>query len=279
MKKCPVCHVESVKWKFTVKGYPIHECKQCGLGLTEVPQEMDILSIYDDSYFQGGQVDGYIDYLGSEKILRKQFAEELSQLQKHANNSHRSLLEIGCAYGFFLEEAKKRFEVKGLEVAESAVAFCRTRGLDVSPGILDNAQIDKMDKFDVVCFFDVIEHVTDPEEFLSSVARITSKGGIIMFTTGDFKSLISRIMGKKWRLMTPPQHLFFYTRKSIEKLLENAGFQLVELTSPSRIVPMELFFYQLNRITGIRIPWLEKKFKGGIRINPLDIMRVIAVKK
>jgi SAM-dependent methyltransferase len=66
------------------------------------------------------------------------------------------LLEIGCAYGFFLEEARRFYDVAGIEIADAAVAFCRNRGLAVINGVAEEAVFTQFGMCDVIVLLDVI---------------------------------------------------------------------------------------------------------------------------
>jgi SAM-dependent methyltransferase len=259
-------------------GYPIRRCNECGLGSTGLSVNFDPTGIYSKDYFSGGHSDGYADYVGSEPVLRKEFRSAL----RHLNTAGRrdgKLFEIGCAYGFFLLEALRTFQVSGVEMCEEAAAHCRARGLDVSTGIADEAEFARKGLFDVVVMLDVIEHLADPWQVLRLAHRHLNPGGHLLITTGDWDSLASRVMGPSWRLMTPPQHVFFFSRKNMHTILARAGFRILEFTRPGKLVPVNLALYQMSRMLGAKprtVPFLNNV---GLPINLLDAMRVIAVRE
>lgn len=277
---CPICIQSRTKFLFKKCNFNIYKCTICGLGMTDIPSDFDLLSIYNEDYFQGQQVDGYADYIGSESVLRKEFNRDVNLLLSQVEHKTKKprLLDIGSAYGFFLEEAKEYFEVQGLEVAAEAVAFSKKRGLQVTEGILDAKNTAQIGKFDVVTFLDVIEHVPNPNEFFQNIDKITHKGSKILLTTGNFGSLFSRITGKFWRLMTPPQHAYFYTRKSLIDLLKRHGFEVDLIVSPSKIVPVDLIFFQVSRILGFRIKTPRFLKNRDIKVNLFDTLKIVASK-
>lgn len=277
---CPICIQSRTEFLFKKCNFDIYKCTSCGLGMTDIPSDFDLLSIYNEDYFQGKQVDGYADYIGSESVLRKEFHRDVNLLLSQVEHKTKKprLLDIGSAYGFFLEEAKEYFEVQGLEVAAEAVAFSKKRGLQVTEGILDSTNAAQIGKFDVVTFLDVIEHVPNPNEFFQNIDKITHKGSKILLTTGNFGSLFSRITGKYWRLMTPPQHAYFYTRKSLIDLLKSHGFEVDLIVSPSKIVPIDLIFFQVSRILGFRIKTPRFLKNRDIKVNLFDTLKIVASK-
>jgi SAM-dependent methyltransferase len=276
---CPNCVNSNIIFLYKRNGFDIYQCHSCRMGITNIPEDFNLLSIYNEDYYQGRQDDGYSDYIGSETSLRKEFQRDVKLLLKQFDNKKKlTLLEIGCAYGFFLEESKAHFEVQGIEVAKDAVEFCKSRGLKVLEGVLDRKQCERFEKFDIITFLDVIEHIPNPNEFFNNLNLITKSGSKLLITTGDFGSLFSKLTGKHWRLMTPPQHVFFYTRKSITKLLNTHGFEVNLIYTPSKIVPFDLIFFQLRRIIGLNIKTPKFLKDKEIKINLFDSMKVIATK-
>src|SRR4029078_1499335 len=110
------------------------------------------------------------------------------------------LLDVGCAYGFFLPEARRNFDVSRIEPAPAAAAHCRQQGLNVLTGVADEASLDNLGKMDVIVLLDVIEHLPEPYETLALCARHLNPDGVILLTTGDFGSPLARWMGASWRL-------------------------------------------------------------------------------
>jgi 2-polyprenyl-3-methyl-5-hydroxy-6-metoxy-1,4-benzoquinol methylase len=131
---------------------------------------------------------------------------------------------------------------------------------------------------DVVVMVEVIEHLRHPLEVLRIASRNLNSGGHILISTGDWHSALSRLMGSAWRLMTPPQHLFFFSPQTIDSILSRAGFRVVHFSRPAKFVPLSQAVFQLTRILGL--PSRKASFLGRypLPINLFDAMRVIAVK-
>jgi SAM-dependent methyltransferase len=279
VKYCPVCASESgQKYCYTKLDFSILKCTGCGLGSTHLEPTFNPLQIYSEAYFHGKLKDGYVDYTGSESVLRNEFRRVLRSLNSVGRTSGK-LLEIGCAYGFFLLEAQGRFEVSGLEVSDEAVAFCKSRRLNVKQGTVTEQFLAEKGPFDVVVMLDVIEHVADPEELLTLVHRYLRPRGHLLITTGDWASLLSRLMRSSWRLMTPPQHLFFFSKLTLQSLLERLGFRVLEFSHPGKLVPLSLVLFQLMRILGLKQKTLSRFSQIAIPINLFDAMRFIAVRE
>jgi SAM-dependent methyltransferase len=269
---CPACGRPTPQRFLYAKNHcDIFQCEACGLGRSQATQ-FDPATYYTADYFSGAHADGYGDYVGSEPVLRKEFSRTVDVIRRHRESG--KLLELGCAYGFFLHEASRFFSVAGIELAEDAAAHARRTGLDVVSGVANAATVARFAPLDVVVLLDVIEHLPDPRATLALATQHLAPGGIIAITTGDFASLYARLAGPRWRLMTPPQHLWFFTPESFRRLAAGLGLTVERLEHPGKIVPLSLIAFQLKRMLGWR-GRAGSVSSVGLPVNLFDAMRVI----
>jgi len=269
---CPACGRATAQTHLYSKhGCDILRCRECGLGRSET-SGFDPARYYTRDYFSGQHADGYGDYLGSEPVLRREFARTVEVIRRHRAGGR--LLELGCAYGFFLQEAKPFFDVAGIEIAEDAAAHARAAGLNVITGIADEAKLAALGPMDVIVLLDVIEHLPHPRDTLALATRHLNPGGIIVITTGDFSSLYARLTGSHWRLMTPPQHLWFFTPESMRRMAGGLGLRVAALDHPGKVVPLSLILFQLRRMLGLTGSGAAASALG-LPVNLFDAMRVI----
>jgi SAM-dependent methyltransferase len=213
------------------------------------------------------------------EVLHSQFQQDVALLNKLGAKRGR-LLELGCAYGFFLDQAKDYYEVSGVELCEAAVQACKARGhLDVYHGQVSKESLARFEKVDVVVMLDVIEHLADPLEALEAAADKLNVGGLLLLTTGDFASLLARVAGSRWRLMTPPQHLWFFTPRSFEVLSSRLHMEVIYLDHPWKRVPFGLIIYQLCRFLSIQPTLPAWVHRFGIPVNLFDAMRIVFRKR
>ncbi|MEM6797257.1 MAG: class I SAM-dependent methyltransferase [Acidobacteriota bacterium] len=279
MRRCATCLGPRVHRRlFEKSGFPIVACAECGHGSTVVPPDFDPGSIYTGSYFEGGQADGYFEYAASEPVLRGEFRRALRHLQRWAPQEGR-LLELGCAYGFFLSEATRAgYDCVGIELSEDAARRGREAGLDIRSDPHLPSALEGEEPFDAAVLLDTIEHVEDPANTVGQIRDALAPGGALLVTTGDFASWPSRLFGSRWRLMTPPQHLSFFTRASLIQLIENAGFEVLSADRGWKLVPLGLILFQLRR-TGLPVPRLPAASRLGLPIPLFDIARIVARRK
>jgi SAM-dependent methyltransferase len=273
LRDCPACaQFTEQRLLYSLNGCNILRCTTCGLGQAEAPA-FDPASYYTGRYFSGAQSDGYADYLAAEPVLRREFAKTVVFIRQWCNGGR--LLEIGCAYGFFLHEAKKYFDVSGIELAADAAIYCQRSGLSVLPGVADENALDRDKKVDVIVMLDVIEHLPDPRGTLVLLSRHLGPGGIIVITTGDFGSVAARLCGRYWRLMTPPQHLWFFGRETISRLAGSLGLRVERIDHPWKIIPLSLIKFQLRRMLHLPLCAQSPAPDLGIPLNLFDAMRVV----
>lgn len=273
LRDCPACaEVTEQRFLYSLNGCTILRCKMCGLGRAETPA-FDPASYYTGKYFLGERSDGYANYLAAEPVLRREFARTVGFVRQWRDGGR--LLEIGCAYGFFLHEAKKYFDVSGIELAADAAIHCQRSGLSVLPGVVDEITLHRDAKVDVIVILDVIEHLPDPRGTLVLLSQHLGPGGIIVITTGDFGSVAARLCGRYWRLMTPPQHLWFFGRESIIRLAGSLGLRVERVDRPWKIVPLSLIMFQLRRMLHLSVRTQSLAAGVGLPLNLFDAMRVV----
>jgi SAM-dependent methyltransferase len=199
-------------------------CRACGFVTWPDALPDDPGQLYDEQYFSGGD---YPNYVGNEASLRRSMLRHLDQMAPFCTNRS-TLLEIGCAYGFFLDEARTRFDrVVGIDVAASAVERARNElGVEAYAGAFLELPLESA-SFDVVCLWDTVEHLARPDLFLQKARRLLRPDGRLFLTTGDISSLNARLRGPNWRQIHPPSHLHYFSRDSIGRLLERTGFRVL----------------------------------------------------
>jgi SAM-dependent methyltransferase len=256
---------------YVKNGCDILRCRACGLGRAAVAN-FDPAAYYTRDYFSARHVHGYVDYVASEPVLRRKFSRDVAFIRRHCPSGR--LIEIGCAYGFFLLEARGWFDVAGIELAEDAARHCRSAGLRVITGTASEANLERLGEANAIVLFDVIEHLPDPYETLARCARHLRPGGVIVLTTGDFGSRMAQLFGAGWRLMTPPEHLWFFTAESFRHI-QRLGLAVNAIDYPWRIVPASLILFQLGRMLGRRWTAPAAASRIGLPLNFFDTMRLV----
>ncbi|PWT89454.1 MAG: hypothetical protein C5B55_11380 [Blastocatellia bacterium] len=220
---CLVCHHNASKTL-----YPgILKCTECGYVYADMTlTDEELFALYNEAFFTGAEFD---DYAGDEVFFRKNFRLRIRELKKFIDPArHKDLLEIGSAYGFFLDEVRSEFDsVQGIDITEAGVRHAREQfHLDVVEGDFLSHDYGAQ-KFDVVCLWDTIEHVRSPHLYVEKIAHHTEPGALLAITTADIDSVNGRVRGRRWRMIHPPTHLHYFSRETLTRLLESYGFEVV----------------------------------------------------
>ncbi len=229
-RACPVCGSHEPAPLFTRDGFEMVRCTVCAcVHVAQDPSTIDFDALYGEAYYTGGSQAVFADYLGQEAARRAQARRKLWMLRHLPPRVPRGgrLLDVGCAAGFFLAEARVHYEVQGVELSAWSSAYARDRlGVPVFTGTLQQAAL-VADRFDVVTMWDVIEHVPDPVPLLTEARRVLRPGGRLVLTTGDWGSRYARSKGADWHLMTPPWHLTMFSRNTLANAAARAGLHVV----------------------------------------------------
>lgn len=159
----------------------------------------------------------------------------LKYLDSKITHYPRRLLDVGCGFGYFLEQAAAfRWETQGVEIVPEAVKSAERRlpGVGVFRGTLEDAMLSSA-SLDAVTMWDVLCHVEDPAAELAECHRILAPGGIIGIRVRNVSSQLrllhcfSRFAGLWKRLRIKPLHVFHrynFTCRSIQQLLMRQGY-------------------------------------------------------
>ncbi len=282
MPKCIICNNN----KFFKKKFKIlTQCNKCKHIFADLDLDYnDLKKIYSKDYFFGEE---YIDYLKDKKQIEKNSKDRLKVIKKFFSNTNQlNLLEIGCAFGFFLNTVKSNFnKVFGIDINLDGIDYAKNNfKLDARCSDLLDMDTKVVQNIDIFCMFDVIEHLVDPKKIISFIGNNTKKNSYLFITTGDINSLNAKINGKNWRLIHPPSHIHYFNKKTITLLLENNGFEVISIKSCGYYRNLN---FMLNKIKLIRkyfgfiIKILSKYnlLDYDLYLNLHDIMLVVAKKK
>ncbi len=254
------------------------KCPGCGFVTARLDGPVAARELYGGDYFTGGE---YLDYLADEAFFRKNFRPRLDALRRQCAGGR--LLEIGSAYGFFLDLAREHYTTVGFELHPEAVRHARQRlRLDVrSDDFLAVTTGDLGGAVDVTAMWDVIEHLERPDRVLAHVAELSRPGALLCLTTGDIGSRLARLRGRKWRMIHPPSHLHYFDRATIARLLANCGFRIVDMRAVGVARSVRQVLYSLL-VLGMGMRRVYQAVcrvvpaAWGFTLNTGDIMQVTA---
>jgi len=236
MDKCICCGNSGFKtvfqWRDTGQNnVRVNQCLLCGLMYQDIAlKEEELNLLYNDEFF-----DIYEKHFL--KFRQKQFRRDINTINA-IKPPPGKLLDIGCAFGIFLNEALKTgWSVSGIDVSKNAVEYARSKyGLNIFMGTLAAAKMES-GSFDVVTAWDVIEHVADPGKFLEEAGRIIKKDGILAIRTPNaecaflkINKLVNDVFGDYFAKVGPKfeHHKYLFSVDALKRILAKHGFEVID---------------------------------------------------
>ncbi|MEO6596780.1 MAG: class I SAM-dependent methyltransferase [Planctomycetota bacterium] len=225
LRACPVCQSALVPglepWHWL--------CKQCGYEKAELQPTINARSSHK-----------LIDEGDREKGLRDlrvlNFRTLLDEIRREKPSGR--LLDVGCAHGWFLETARSDYEVVGIEPDEDICKATQGRGLPVRQGFFPEV-LAEGERFDVIVFNDVLEHIPDIQGVLAACRERLHGGGLLVLnlpsSRGSFYRLSKALrrlgvrshFDRLWQKGLPSPHLHYVNPQNLSTLIRNSGFDPV----------------------------------------------------
>ncbi|MDQ3634323.1 MAG: class I SAM-dependent methyltransferase [Acidobacteriota bacterium] len=253
---CPICKSGRNKTLGEKSSFEIKKCEEC-------------LTIYAKRIENSVEFFDYSNYYSEENLTIPDFVYEtyrtiIKDFEPHRINNR--FLDVGCGAGTLLDIAKElNWDVTGVEVSKPAAEHLRKRGLNVFEGTLEEAKFPD-DHFDAITCTEVIEHVTNPKELLNEIVRVLAPNGILWMTTPHGRGFSGKLLGSRWSVVAPPEHLNIFSIKSLKMCLEEAGLRKFRFVS-SGINPFELYQSlkgeRKNSLLEKQVPENIKETSGG----------------
>ncbi|MDO8619148.1 MAG: class I SAM-dependent methyltransferase [Candidatus Daviesbacteria bacterium] len=263
--RCPICNQN--KWLKYLSD--LVRCLNCGfIRAQDKYFKINPTEFYGQNYFTSG----YGDYTKEQAALEKNFQDRIQRIRKYQDGG--KLLEIGCAHGYFLKSAQKYYQCFGIDLNPEVTAVTKKNtNAKIFTGDFLTQKFPK-NYFDIVCMFDTIEHLKYPEKYLKKVNEILKPNGFIVIETGDIDSLVAKLQGKGWRLIMLPDHLQYFSKSSLIKLLTNSGFKIRQVNLVGFFRTIRQIIYRLTgskKILHLSNTILDK----SIPINTFDLVFII----
>lgn len=195
---CPACESYSGAYSVSVGNYQVTKCPNCGLEYTMPnPTNEELNRFYGD----------YADIRASPEITALNAKRNLELLREYGLNEESNLLDFGCGNGEFVE-----------------IAGDRCFGIELSPGkkgarIFDDMDALPAERYDFITLWGVLEHLNDPAWMIKKLTERLLPRGHFVITTVNAESAIPYYY-------KPPEHLTYWTEKSMRYLLERNGIEI-----------------------------------------------------
>ena len=222
--ECNLCGSVDRKLLWDCGEYTFSICSDCSL-IYQYPQpvQTDLSCRYDNKYFEY-EIDNEEIFFGLMlKTLEDiDFSKRTIDIMKDGSE----FLDVGCATGMLLEHMESLgWKSRGVELCVSSAEYGQEkRNLDIFNGTIEEAGYSD-NQFSVIHSSHLIEHLTNPSEYIAEVFRILRPGGLLITTTPNSSSLQSWLFGRNWRSAIA-DHMFLFSGRTLSSLLVLNGFEI-----------------------------------------------------
>lgn len=189
---------------------------------------MDVSS--DSPYLPKSRVKNYISILKTNvayRVWKRKFKKYGSFKKK---NSFR-IIEVGCGPGYFLRCAEKWFpaaEIYGLDIDSSLISFASRQVQRTRLIHHDGHELPfESNTFDIVCSFQVIEHLKEPAAFFGEAKRILTDKGLLLISTPNPAGIPAKVLKGRWQ-GNRFDHISLKTPKEWKRIMLSCGFQILD---------------------------------------------------
>jgi len=192
----------------------------------------------------------------TQESLKTKYRKRFKLIKRFSFHKGR-LLDLGCGEGHFLKHATLQgWDVSGVDLKAENTEFAKKvlqiKNIHCAP--LGEAPFTEK-TFDIVTFYDLIEHVSDPLGELKKVYKLLQPGGLVVISTPNIKNSI--FMKNRWSGYAVKDHVYFFSKKTLTKMLQRAGLKVI-------------FSKTENAKKGLLVP--KESLPGKIRIKPKSLL-------
>jgi SAM-dependent methyltransferase len=251
-----------------VNGFDIIECIQCGfVHANPIPVEQDLKEIYQEEYYSTEKPEYIARYEEDKQWWELCYDDRYDYFEQQLNVSQRSILDVGSGPGLFLRRGVDRgWLTFGIEPSRQAAEYSRGFGLEIYQGFLA-PETELNTFFDVVHLSEVLEHIPNPLALLKKTYSLLNNEGLICIVVPNDYNPLQKALRKvddyqPWWL-APPHHINYFEPSTLKALVEQAGFEVTEITST---FPIDLFLlmgdnYIDNDVLGRQCHAKRKRFE------------------
>lgn len=200
---------------YSTDSWNVIKCENCGnISTNPVPSKELLDKIYSTVYMYPV----HLLALGEKKMRARSLASYVKKI--HPPSGTKNILEAGCMYGYLLNELKDSYYVKGIDIGEESVNFCKSSGLDVTDISIETFLNSSKETFDIIILSHVFEHLVSPDETLEQLSSILNPGGKIVISVPNSNSVCRKFFGRYWGWWQVPVHVNHFREIALRKMAE-----------------------------------------------------------
>ncbi len=284
---CPICKSEKIKQKYTdvlsqdKKNFNIFECDDCRLQFVAEKLSPEYIENFyckvkdtSEHTYSDENIENLNYYY---KSLKKYIETNFIQKGK--------ILDIGCSSGYFLD-IMDGWERYGVEISTKYAEIAKQKYKDkiFTGSIADYTWQENF--FDVITLQDSLDHMLNPVDIIKKCNYLLKPNGILVIKVHNMDCLYAKLSGKNFYAFIPPEHLFYFNKKSLSCLLNLNGFRAVSFNYFAHMLKLKTIFLRLSHSVENSIyykiyKYMKERKIGDIKFkkNLHDIVTVFAKKE
>lgn len=238
---CPACKSNDTHFSFKKNSFSYRICNDCAtLFVSPRPTEAMINNYYRKSASSKFWAERFFPETAEARRI-KIFRPRAQLVSKLISNLKMQkpivLADVGSGFGIFLQEAQTTGtfdEVVGIEPSVDLARCCREKEFRVIEKPIEKIRGNEL-QASVVCSFEVLEHLFDPEKFIKGMKRILKPCGIMIFTTLSISGLDLQVLWKNSKSISPPHHLNFLSVEGLKEIIKRCGLEEIDICTPGKL--------------------------------------------
>jgi 2-polyprenyl-3-methyl-5-hydroxy-6-metoxy-1,4-benzoquinol methylase len=259
---CQICGSDSNKKLFdcsdrfniTSEKFIIIKCNECNFVYLNPRPDVESIS----KFYVFENYDPFVDISSAKSILSKiyvylrEFTVSWKRKQIEKIKKSGFILDFGCGTGEFLKEMENNnWKIFGVEKDENAVKYAREK---LNLEVFSNSEFRILNselKYDVITLWHSLEHIHNLKETIELLHSLLKQDGLMCIALPNIDSLDARFYKNKWIALDAPRHLYHFTPQSIQKFLNNSGFEIIKYQQ----MPLDVFY---NTLMTEKLFWNDK---------------------
>jgi len=231
---CPLCHSENINEIENIRVADLKKSYKKMLGDSISDEFIGIQSILFmhcekcDLKFFNPPITGSETFYEKLQKIDWYYMDEKDEYDyaKRIINKEDSVLEIGSGKGAFSKKIKSD-KYTGLEFSSKAIDIAAKDNISILNELIQEHAVNNSNKYDVVCAFQVLEHVADIKSFIESSIKCLKPNGILIYSIPSADSFVSLTSNNI--LNMPPHHISWWSDKTLSNITHLFGIQLIDI--------------------------------------------------
>lgn len=235
---CPCCKKRDGVFQYEKEEFKFVKCNNCGVVYINPRPTAEMLS---DFYANSKSMKYWNDVLfpatesyRKENLFKDRALKIIEFCKKYASDFN-TIVDVGAGFGTFCEVIKERgifHNVIAIEPSTGLAKTCESKGICTINEPVENVSLENIS---VITNFEVIEHLFNPIDFVKACANILIKDGLLVLTTPNIDGFELNMLKTISPNIGGPHHINYFTPSSLKYLLEECGFEVLEVSTPGKL--------------------------------------------